>query len=120
MHCGVFVRSPCPGRLTCSACFDDMEMQIAAQLSNRRVTELMDSMSDDEREGLVGAGSQGYHFGEHVLLGWVGTVPEKYDEQEVLENVKCHSFIVEELPKSLRERLDPGSRGAALDESGGP
>ena len=50
MHCGVFVRSPCPGRLTCSACFDDMEMQIAAQLSNRRVTELIDSMSDDERE----------------------------------------------------------------------
>jgi hypothetical protein len=87
--------------------FDEDELWIESEFGNRRVTQLIDSMSEEERQHLVGAAFEDYFGAYNVLLAWVGAVPEKYDQREVLDDIKCHSFVVTDLRRSLRQRLDP-------------
>jgi hypothetical protein len=108
LHRGVLVRVSQLEEHRLGGLLDDGYAGIGADLANERVESLIDAMSEEERAHLVAAAFK-ENVPDHrylVLLGWAGSVPEKYD-RKLIGDVQCYSFVVRDLPKRLREKLSP-------------
>lgn len=106
---GVLVRAAPYYEHTFYGLLDDMEAEINAESGIERLHKFIDEMPADVRGRLVGAGFLGYHFGHQLLFGWAESVPAEYDNTE-FEDVKCKSFVVDALPRKLRDRLPEPTR----------
>ena len=97
------------------AFLDEGEAAISADKSNADLIALLDQMSEEECDQLVGAGATTTLWGgdTHARLGWLSPIPSRFigeGSSELMsrariDGVECHSFVVAELPKELRIKL---------------
>jgi hypothetical protein len=104
---GVLLRHPLWQEHTFYGLLDDMEADITADFGMQRMRRVIDEMPDELRERLVAVAFLGFHFKYHLLLGWVGEIPEAYDEAELdsPDDVRCQSVLVDDLPRRIRDEL---------------
>jgi hypothetical protein len=104
---GVLVREALYHEQPWYGILDDMESGIQAEFGMERLHKIIDEMREDVHEYLIGGAFLGYHRHYHLLFGWGYEVPAAYDGTE-FDDVRCTGFVVNSLPRELRDRLPEG------------